>query len=113
MVGDIIDYDTLRTGHSRGGLYFGVWSFFQNVSPALAIGITLPLLQQLGFHAQGHNTPEALEALKLVYCFGPVPFFLAGALMFLAFPLDARRHGIIRRRLESRRARAASAEGAA
>ncbi|HVY85445.1 MAG TPA: MFS transporter [Caulobacterales bacterium] len=109
MVGDIIDYDTLRTGHSRGGLYFGVWSFFQNVSPAIAIGITLPLLQALGFHAQGHNTPEALEALKLVYCLGPLPFFLAGALMFLVFPLDARRHGIIRRRLETRRARAASA----
>ncbi|MBN8605509.1 MAG: MFS transporter [Caulobacterales bacterium] len=109
MVGDVIDYDTLRTGHSRGGLYFGVWSFFQNVSPALAIGITLPLLQNLGFNAQGENTPQALEALKLVYCFGPVPFFLAGALMFFVFPLDARRHGIIRRRLEARRARSASA----
>lgn len=108
MVGDIIDYDTLRTGHSRGGLYFGVWSFFQNVSPAIAIGITLPLLQSLGFRAQGDNTPAALEALKLVYCLGPLPFFLAGALMFLVFPLDARRHGIIRRRLETRRARAAS-----
>ncbi|WP_395647643.1 MFS transporter [Terricaulis sp.] len=110
MVGDIIDYDTLRTGHSRGGLYFGVWSFFQNVSPAIAIGITLPLLEALGFNAHGHNTPEALYALKLVYCFGPVPFFLIGAVMFFFFPLDARRHGIIRRRLEARRARAASAE---
>lgn len=111
MVGDIIDYDTLRTGHSRGGLYFGVWSFFQNVSPAIAIGITLPLLQSLGFNAHGHNTPEALEALKLVYCLGPLPFFLTGALMFLFFPLDARRHGIIRRRLALRRERAASPGG--
>jgi Na+/melibiose symporter-like transporter len=103
IVGDIIDYDTLRTGASRGGLYFGVWSFFQNVSPALAIGVTLPVLHAFGFTATGENSPQALQALKYIYCLAPVPLFLVGALMFLRFPLDARRHGIIRRRLESRR----------
>lgn len=105
IMGDIIDYDTLKTRETRGGLFFGVWAFFQQISPAIAIGVTLPLLEQLGFHAKGTNTPEALQALKYVYCLGPVPFMLAGAVMFLAFPIDARRHGIIRRRLESRRAR--------
>ncbi|GIK50164.1 MAG: MFS transporter [Alphaproteobacteria bacterium] len=103
IVGDIIDYDTLRTGESRGGLYFGVWSFFQNVSPALAIGVTLPVLHAFGFDASGENSPQALQALKYIYCLAPAPLFLVGALMLLRFPLDARRHGIIRRRLESRR----------
>lgn len=107
IVGDIIDYDTLRTGESRGGLYFGVWSFFQNVSPALAIGVTLPALQYFGFSAQGDNTPEALQALKYIYCLAPVPLFMIGAFAFLRFPLDARRHDIIRRRLEQRAARLA------
>jgi Na+/melibiose symporter-like transporter len=105
IMGDIIDYDTLKTGESRGGLFFGVWAFFQQISPAIAIGVTLPLLEALGFSAKGPNTHEALLALKYVYCLGPVPFMLAGAVMFLVFPIDARRHGIIRRRLESRRNR--------
>lgn len=107
IMGDIIDYDTLKTGEARGGLFFGVWGFFQQISPAIAIGVTLPLLEQLGFSAKGHNTLQALHALKYIYCLGPIPFMLAGAFMFLAFPIDARRHGIIRRRLESRGARLA------
>lgn len=106
IVGDIIDYDALKTGSSRGGLYFGVWSFFQNVSPAIAIGITLPTLQAFGFDASSKtNSPEALAALKYIYCLAPLPFYMIGAFLFLRFPLDARRHGIIRRRLESRRLR--------
>jgi Na+/melibiose symporter-like transporter len=113
IMGDIIDYDTLKTGEQRGGLFFGVWAFFQQISPAIAIGVTLPLLERLGFSAKGHNTPEALQALKYVYCLGPLPFMLAGALMFLAFPIDARRHDIIRRRLESLKARLAPERAAA
>ncbi len=109
IVGDIIDYDTLRTGESRGGLYFGVWSFFQNVSPALAIGITLPILHAFGFTATGENSPTALLALKVIYCLAPAPLFIAGALIFLRFPLDARRHGVIRKRLAIRQARLAAA----
>ena len=105
MVGDIIDYDTLRTGESRGGLYFGVWSFFQNVSPALAIGVTLPVLHLFGFTATGENSPEALTALRVVYCLAPAPLFMVGALIFLRFPLDARRHAIIRKRLDVRQSR--------
>mgnify|MGYP000470442855 CR=1 FL=1 len=77
------------------------------ISPAIAVGIPLPLLEQLGFSAKGPNSPQALQALKYVYCLGPIPFMLAGALMFMAFPIDARRHGIIRRGLERRKARMA------
>jgi Na+/melibiose symporter-like transporter len=105
IMGDIIDYDTLKTGEARGGLFFGVWAFFQQISPAIAIGVTLPLLERLGFSAKGPNSPEALQALKYIYCLGPLPFMLAGALMFMTFPIDARRHGIIRRRLDRRAAR--------
>jgi Na+/melibiose symporter-like transporter len=114
MVGDIIDYDTLRTGEARGGLFFGVWGFFQQISPAIAVGVTLPLLEHFGFSARGPNTAEGLRALKYAYCLGPVPFMAAGAVMFLAFPLDARRHGVVRRRLDGRaRRERAAAEVAA
>jgi len=112
IVGDIIDYDTLKTGQSRGGLFFGIWSLFQYMAPALAIGLTLPALQYFGFDANGSNTPEALQALKYMFILAPMPFFLAGALLFLLFPIDARRHGIIRRRIDSRRHRQATAANA-
>jgi Na+/melibiose symporter-like transporter len=105
IVGDVIDFDTLKSGTPRGGLYFGVWSFFQKLAPALAIGGALPLLSFLGFDPKGTNSESALDALRYVYCLAPAPFFLIGSVSLLLFPLDERRHDIIRRRLESRAAR--------
>jgi GPH family glycoside/pentoside/hexuronide:cation symporter len=105
IVGDVIDFDTLKSGTLRGGLYFGVWSFFQKLAPALAIGGALPLLSLLGFDPKGENSESALDALRYVYCLAPAPFFLIGSLSLLLFPLDERRHDIIRRRLDVREAR--------
>jgi Na+/melibiose symporter-like transporter len=105
LIGDIIDLDTLRHGQPRGGIYWGVWSFAQKVSPALGIGVTLTLLKALGFAPGVHNSDSALAALKYVYCFGPAPFYIVGGIMLLWFPIDARRHDIIRRRLLMRERR--------
>lgn len=110
IVGDIIDYDTLKTGQSRGGLFFGIWALFQYMSPALAIGLTLPALEYFGFDPNGENTPAALAALKFIFILAPLPFFLGGALLFFAFPIDARRHNIIRRRIDGRHRRNATVE---
>jgi Na+/melibiose symporter-like transporter len=105
IIGDVIDYDTLKHRLPRGGLYWGVWSFAQKAAPALAIGITMPALKFLGFNPGGHNTYEALLALKYVFCFGAVPFMLGGALLLLFFPINSRRHELIRRRIEAREGR--------
>jgi Na+/melibiose symporter-like transporter len=107
IMGDVIDYDEMKNGEQRGGLFFGLWAFAQQIAPAFAIAATLPLLEWLGFNPAGHNTPGALQGLRYVYCFGPLPFYLIGALLLLRFPIDARRHGIIRRRLDSRKRRLA------
>jgi GPH family glycoside/pentoside/hexuronide:cation symporter len=106
IIGDVIDYDTLKHRVPRGGLYWGVWSFTQKVTPAFSIALTLPMLKWLGFNPGGHNTPAALEALKYTFCYSTIPLYVAGAILLLYFPLDARRHAIIRKRLEQRDARA-------
>jgi Na+/melibiose symporter-like transporter len=111
VIGDVIDFDTLKHGLPRGGLYWGVWSFAQKVTPALSIAVTLPMLKWLGFNPAGHNTPEALLALKYTFCYGAVPFFVAGGMLLLLFPIDSRRHALIRRRLEQREARARRLSG--
>lgn len=106
MMGDVIDYDALKTGTARGGLYFGIWSFAQKISPALAIGVTLPLLGYLGFDPAAKAHAAGLDALKYVFVLGSTPFFILAALLLLIFPIDARRHGIIRRRIDARALRA-------
>ena len=109
IIGDVIDYDTLKHGLPRGGIYWGVWSFAQKVAPALGIGITLPALKLLGFHPGGHNSHAALIALRNTYCFAVIPFLVAGAVLLLGFPIDDHRHALIRKRLEARERRAARA----
>lgn len=103
IMGDVIDYDTLKTGDQRGGIYFGIWAFAQQIAPAIAVGTVLPMLDWFGFSASPENSPEALNALRYVYCLVPLPFYVVGGVLLLWFPLDDRRHGIIRRRLETRR----------
>jgi Na+/melibiose symporter-like transporter len=92
----------------RGGIFWGVWTFAQKLAPALGIGLTLPLLKMLGFNPGSHSTPAGLQALRFAFCFAIVPFLLAGAVLLLVFPIDARRHDIIRRRLEVRARRTGS-----
>ncbi|MGH7009413.1 MAG: MFS transporter, partial [Caulobacteraceae bacterium] len=105
IIGDVIDFDTLKHRLPRGGIYWGTWSFAQKVAPALGIGITLPALKILGFNPGGHNSPAALLALKDTFCFAIIPFLFAGGLLLLRFPIDARRHALIRKRLETRQTR--------
>jgi len=63
--------------------------------------------QWLGFHSGGgHDGQASLDALKYVYCFGPVPFYVLGGVLLYWFPITARRHDIIRRRLHQRQQRA-------
>jgi Na+/melibiose symporter-like transporter len=108
IIGDIIDYDTLKHRVPRGGIFFGVWSFAQKVAPAAGIGVTLPFLEWLGYAPGKHNSEHALLALKYVYCYGPVPLLVIGGVFLLFyFPIDERRHDIIRRRLIQREQRAA------
>jgi len=102
IIGDIIDYDALKAGRQRSGLYFGIMALANQAAPAIAIGTALPLLDSFGFKPSGANNAEALNALRMMFCFAPLPFIAIAAFLMYRFPLDARRHGIIRRRLDGR-----------
>jgi Na+/melibiose symporter-like transporter len=69
-----------HAGHAEGA-YFGWWNFAIKLNLALAAGLALPLLGQLGY-APGSRDDDALLALTLAY--GPLPCalkLLAAALL--------------------------------
>lgn len=105
MQADVVDLDTLRTGHQRAGMFFALWSMATKLALACAVGIAFPLLDLVGFDPGGVNEQSALVALAVIYALFPT--LLKGAAIALIWhhPLDARRQGIIRRRLASRSAR--------
>lgn len=103
MVADVADHHRAATGQDRTGLYYSVFGLSMKLGGALAAGIALPLVAVLGFDPKAaHNAPEALHALVLVFALGPALAHFVAALLIAGFPLDARRHAIVRRQLEAR-----------
>ena len=76
-----------RAGHSgqSEGAYFGWWNFAIKLNLALAAGLALPLLGQMGY-APGSRDPAALQALALTYGLLPCALkLLAAALLYGAW----------------------------
>ncbi|WP_395336519.1 MFS transporter [Novosphingobium sp. BL-8H] len=103
MVADVADLHRAETGEDRVGLYYSVFSVSMKVGSALALGIALPLVSAFGFDPKAAtNTPEALNALLLVFALGPTLAHTLAAALVARFPLDASRHAEIRRQIQAR-----------
>lgn len=77
--------DRHRGGAGRTGTLFGLWGMSTKLALALGVGLALPLVQWLGFSAEGAASTGVL-ALALVYGLLPLPFKLAAAWLMWRFP---------------------------
>ena len=110
MVGDIVDYDSLKTGGSRAGQFTSAWMVFRKLTYALGPVIGLFIAGIAGYDPGAqHNDAFAIFGLKAANGYLPALLLAIAAVLALRFPLTEQRHGIIRRRLEQRAARAAAA----
>ncbi len=104
MQADVVDFDTLRTGQRRAGLFFALWSMATKLALALAVGLAFPTLDGLGFDTQGVNTPAALLALVVIYAVIPTVLKLCAVGLVWRHPITQQRHRAIARRLAAREA---------
>lgn len=91
MMADVIDEDEVKTGQSRGALFFSMLTMTGKLGLALAVGVSYPLLSMVGFSAEGVNDQAALEGVR--YLLGGITG-LAHLVIFLImwnFPLDQKR----------------------
>ena len=109
MFGDIVDYDTLRTGGNRAGQYTSAWMVLRKLGYAVAPAIAFFVAGIAGYDpaAEQHDA-VAILGLKAANGYVPALLMLSATLLALRFPLTPERHRIIRRRLEQRAARAAA-----
>lgn len=98
---DVIDFDTLKTGANRAGLFFALWGMATKLSLALAVGITFPVLDYFGFDPTGHSTAEGLVALAVIYAAVPVVLKVGAIGLVWNFPITAERQNMIRRRIDA------------
>ena len=115
ILGDIVDYDTLKTGAYRAGNYFALYSLVNKIVVAIGGGAGMIFLGLVGYdvaHPE-RNGPDANAAMVWTFVLVPVVLRLASLAVLKFYPLDARRQDIIRRRLEQREARARRLQAAA
>ncbi len=93
LLTDVIDYDELKTGQKREGLYFGVWKMGVKFSQALGIGLTGFVLDFIGFdQSSSEQIPELGFRLAIIFGPGVGSFFILGSVIFLFFPLNDSKH---------------------
>ncbi len=93
LVADMVDYDELKTGENREGLYFGAWRMGTKLARAFGILVTAVALGVIGFDQEAtRQSGEAIYGLGVL--FGPIVggFFIVGALIFTLMPLTDARH---------------------
>jgi Na+/melibiose symporter-like transporter len=100
LLGDIADYGTLKTGANNTGNYFAIQTLLQKANMGIGAGFAFPILALFGYEMGAENTGRALFGLMLVYIVVPALTSVAAAMILWNFPIDSRRHHIIRRRLE-------------
>ncbi|MEP3114023.1 MFS transporter [Nisaea sp.] len=99
MQADVVDVDTAEGGSHRTGLYFALWGMATKLALALAVGIAFPVLDAVGFDANGSNDSSALLTLSLLYGAAPVLLKLTAIAIMRGFPLTAARQTELQRRI--------------
>jgi len=103
MMGDVIDYDELRTGTNHAANYSAIVLLVIRLQSAIGGSVAFFILSALHFDVRAVD-PHRLQPAMIAAEFA-VPFVCTLIAMAFAarYPLDERRHAIVRRRLERRR----------
>ena len=102
MVPDVVDYDRVRSGEQRSGMYFGVWGLATKVSEMLALAATGWLLALVHYVPNVAQTSGALLGIRIL--FGPMPAILIAVCLplLVTYPLTRAAHRSILAQLEGR-----------
>jgi Na+/melibiose symporter-like transporter len=108
LLGDVIDYDTLKTGKRRAATYTALYALVLKFNAAVGGAAAFFLLSLFGFNAKlgAVNGAQAMLGLKMAYVIIPSLIYVCSAICIWFFPIDRRRQGLIARRLALRDARA-------
>ncbi len=100
MVADVVDYDRVKTGEFRSGMYYGIWGLATKISEALAIAGVGWVLTGFGYQPNVDQTLQSLFGIRLF--FGPIPglVILMTLPLLIWYPLTRQKHAAIRAQLE-------------
>lgn len=102
LLGDVVDYDILRTRCNRAGNYQALMALVTKANGAAGGGLALVLVAMFGFKAGSGNALSAVTGFKIVVLVVSSIIVGCSGIVSWQFPLDRHRHDVVRRRILSR-----------
>ena len=103
MLSEIVDYSTLKYRAENTASFYALFMFVGKFTLAVGGGLGLAIAGWYGLDATTTaQTAEGVAGLLIGMAWLPMIFILIGLVLIVLSPIDNRRHGIIRRRLDSR-----------
>jgi GPH family glycoside/pentoside/hexuronide:cation symporter len=106
MIPDVIEYDELKTGERREGVYYGMQATATKVTAALASLITNWVLSFAKYDANLglQNQPESAQfAIRVLFALIPAIFLLICVPLLIKYPITKESHAEVVKQLEERR----------
>ena len=106
MKADMCDWDELKTGLRREGMFAAVSAWLQKLAAAMTFSFAGFVLVWTGFEQAkgGAQSPDTLLHIRLVFAFVPAAAYVIGIAMLRAYPLSPGVMADVRDRLEAKRA---------
>jgi len=105
---DVIDWDELRTGERKEGVYFAAWHLAEKMALGVAAAITGLALASSGFLPNQPQPGAALLAMRLLLSLFPLACYAIGSALFLGFGLDRAEHTRVQGEIKARSCAAAA-----
>lgn len=106
LLADIVDYSIWKFGHDRAGTYFSLYTLVSKINWSIGGALALGLAGWYGFDVTSTaQSTEAVFGLRLTMVWLPVPMVLLSIFSMSRVSINARRQGIVRRRLDNLTAR--------
>jgi GPH family glycoside/pentoside/hexuronide:cation symporter len=109
MLPDVIEYDELKTGRRREGVYYGTCIFIQKMALAVGTFVVGQLLALSGYIPSGPGdiAPQQPDAalLTIRLAIGPLPALalIAGMVLTALYPVTRESHRRVVEELDARR----------
>ncbi|WP_332768134.1 MFS transporter [Phenylobacterium sp.] len=102
MMADVSDQERLQGGVDRTALLYAILAGTVKIGSALAVFVTFPALQALGFDPTAKGVDSGLDGVAIVFSAVPAAMALAASWLIMGFPLTSARHAEIREELSRR-----------
>jgi GPH family glycoside/pentoside/hexuronide:cation symporter len=105
MIPDVVEYGQMQTGHRHEGVYYGLWFFVQKLGMAASAALNGAILSASGFkQAAGglilDQPSSALSGITWLLAGIPLVFIAAGLTVLAFYPINAKMHAEIRKKIE-------------